>query len=70
MRHLLEGGVYSDLGVNLAVLVKGRRLYEVKLLLEEMRYLKVNKKNVFQPLKLHYNLKNFIQVFKRIHFQF
>lgn len=35
----LEGGAYSDVGVNDLVLTKGQDLFEVRHLLEEIRYL-------------------------------
>ena len=40
LRSLLEGGVYSCLSVNGAVVISGRRLFEIRRLLEEIRYLR------------------------------
>ena len=39
-RSLLEDGVYYDLSVNGAALIKRRRLFEIRHLLEEIRYQK------------------------------
>ena len=38
-RRLLKGGAYYDLTVNGAELMRGRRLFETRRLLEEIRYL-------------------------------
>ena len=37
MRHLLEGGTYSGINVQGAALVRGRRLYETRHLLDQIR---------------------------------
>ena len=34
--RLLDGGVYSDLSINGEALIRGRRLFEVQRLLEEI----------------------------------
>ena len=39
MQRSLEGDLYSDLSVNGAALIKGRRLFEALRLLEEIRYI-------------------------------
>ena len=36
-RRLLESGAYSDWSVDSAALTRGRRLFETRLLLEEIR---------------------------------
>ena len=38
-RRLLEGGAYSDLGLIVVTLIKEWYLFEVRLLLKEIRYL-------------------------------
>ena len=39
MRHLLEGGTYSDLSVNGAALIRGWCVFETQFILEEKRYI-------------------------------
>ena len=38
-RTLLEGGAYSYLSINVTLLIRGRRLFEIRHLSEEIRYL-------------------------------
>ena len=39
MRHLLEGGTYSDLSVSGAALVRGWCVFETQFIFEEKRYI-------------------------------
>ena len=49
MRHLLEGGTYSGINVQGAALVRGRRLYETRHLLDQIRqqYNQIHNSTVF-----------------------
>ena len=62
MMHLLEGSTYFDLSVNGAALIRGWRLFETKLLLEEIRYLDL----VFHYLT--YICKSYVSVIVRSYF--
>ena len=38
MQHLLEGGTYSGVNVQGVALIRGRRIFETRHLLEQIRY--------------------------------